>query len=331
MKGQEIKNEVGFGTSLELSDDGLTLVVGKADLVDEDVTRVYRYDTVLGTWEQLGEDIVEPGSDIAGFSVAISGDGNVIAIGDHGYYYYAGRVRVYEFNNVGWINRGNPLDGSSTPDELGFGHSISLSQNGNVVACGGPEETDFERPFTGSVQVFKWNAGANDWIPLGRQLFGTTSSFDNFGYSVSISDDETNPRVAVGAPNANIDGFLESGSVTIWEYDGLDWNQVGPTIVGQPASYQRLGSAVSIAGDGTHVAVGEPNDGTSRTGKVLIYFWNGYMWDETKALRGAEGSEFGKSLDLSGDGTAVSIGAPANFGTGYAEVFESNGDCEYQE
>ena len=326
LKGDIIEHEEGFGSSLELSDDGLTLVIGKSALEDQDVIRVYRYNPELNRWIQLGTNIIENASILAGFTVSISGDGTVIAVGDHGHDFFTGRVRVYEFDGTDWAIRGQPIDGSAFDVE--FGHSVSLSQNGNILACGAPREGLFS--FAGAVRIFKWNKGTTQWEPLGSDIESTDFLEARFGFSVSLSDSESNPRVAIGAPFAFTDFKLNSGSVTVWEFDGFFWNQVGSEIVGIPAPEQKFGLAVSIAGDGTHVAVGNPVGNPITTdGEVKVYFYNGNLWDETIPLSGdAFESGFGHSIDLSKDGTTLAVGASSRFRQGYTQVFESEDDCE---
>lgn len=326
LKGNIIEHEEGFGSSLELSDDGLTLVIGRSALEGQDIIRVYRYNPGLNSWIQLGTNIIENASILAGFTVSISGDGNVIAVGDHGHNSFTGRVRVYEFDGADWTIRGQPIDGSASDVE--FGHSVSLSQNGNILACGAPREGRFS--FAGAVRILKWNAGTTQWEPLGPDIESTDFFEARFGFSVSLSDSEINPRVAIGAPFAFTNFKLNSGSVTVWDFDGFFWNQVGPELVGTPAPEQKFGLAVSIAGDGTHVAVGNPVGNPITTdGEVNVYFYNGNLWDKTVPLKGdAFESGFGHSIDLSKDGTTLAVGASSRFRQGYAQVFASEDDCE---
>jgi hypothetical protein len=78
-------------------------------------------------------------TDLSGWSVSMSADGNVIAIGapyNDGNGYYAGHVRVYEWNVTAsdWSQRGTDIDGEAERDQSGG--SVSMSADGNVVAIG---------------------------------------------------------------------------------------------------------------------------------------------------------------------------------------------------
>ena len=87
-------------------------------------------------WIQTGNDIDgEAQSDESGSSVSISSDGTIVAIGapknaDAGH--YAGQVRVYQWNGASWTQMGNDIDGESVGAK--FGHSVSLSSDGMILA-----------------------------------------------------------------------------------------------------------------------------------------------------------------------------------------------------
>ena len=87
---------------------------------------------------QIGNDINgEIANDYSGWSVSLSADGSVVAIGatnnkDNGN--NSGHVRIYKNVNNHWTQVGGDIDGEAAEDELGY--SVSLSSDGNVVAVG---------------------------------------------------------------------------------------------------------------------------------------------------------------------------------------------------
>ena len=318
-KGGIITGEESFGSSVELSDDGLSIVIGSPSSNFQGLARVYRFDATSDTWEQIGPDITEYDSESAGNSVSISGDGQVVAIGDPLY----GRVMVYTFDGVGWTQRGNAIEGSQYGE---FGYSVSLTRNGNIVACGSPRGSNFN--IAGSVQILEWDG--SQWNPLGQEIESFLFELSRFGDSVSIADDESTPRIAVGSPEQTVDFQNMSGSVSVWEYDRQSqfWFQKGDDMIGIPTRNQKFGFSVSIAGDGTHVGVGLPF--SQGKGEAYVYFYNGDIWDAIDPLLGAEfGSDFGHSVDLSKDGTSLLVGASSPISLGYWQVFKSSKDCEY--
>ena len=107
-------------------------------------------------WVQIGHDLVgEAAGDKAGYSVSLSSDGKVLAIGAP-YGDVSGNVRVYHLvgsndSDVSWVQVGKNIIGDKAGDNAGF--SVSLSSNGKVVAVGSPGN-DNNGDNSGHVQVF---------------------------------------------------------------------------------------------------------------------------------------------------------------------------------
>ena len=326
-KGQRIEgdgNIDGFGNSIELSNDGLTVIIGHTTAENGGFARVFGFNSATNKWERIGTDLTQENTLLYGFSVAISGDGRIVAVGDADGY---GRVDVYQYDGTDWETRGPPMTGLSSFGE--FGYSLSLSLNGNIVACGAPRGGTYIYSIAGSVRILKWNPSVPGWEVLGAEIESSEFGSARFGASISMAEDETNPRIAIGSTNSMVDFKSASGSVSVWEYDDSSdsWSQVGQDMIGNPTAQQRFGSSVSIAGEGTHVAVGMP---LAVSGRAYVYFWNGNIWDEADPLDGNSfDSGFGSSVDLSKDGTSLAVGASSQSSQGYSQVFKSNKDCEY--
>ena len=330
LKGNIITGELDFGTSVELSDDGLTVVIGSPTANKKGLARVYRFNSTISEWQQLGKDIFDNDSANAGFSVSISGDGQIVAIGDPKYDEDYGRVEVYEYNSntEDWDIRGTSIPAPSYYDAGEFGASVSLSKNGKIVACGAPRVYAFRFSglINGLVRVLEWDGF--EWYPLGDDIFfENVIGITHFGEAVSLASDESNPRVAIASPGLEVESQLLSGAVSVWEYDRSEfsWKQLGQNVIGEPFESQFFGTSVSIAGDGTHIAVGIPY---YTTGQVFTYFWNGDTWEEDGPLTGTGLlASFGRSVDLSKDGTILIAGAPRTDKFGYWQTFESSKDC----
>ena len=117
-------------------------------------------------WDKLGQDIDgEAGDDFSGYSVSLSSDGTIVAIGapyndgndtsDSN----RGHVRVYKFtadtsdsNGGSWNKLGQDIDGEASDDYSGL--SVSLSSDGTIVAIGAIYN-DGNGPFSGRVRVYK--------------------------------------------------------------------------------------------------------------------------------------------------------------------------------
>ena len=142
--------------------------------------RIYQNNN--GTWEKVGVDIDgESYSDRFGYSVDLSADGSVVAIG--AFYNSAtgkqsGHVRLYKNNNGTWEKIGDDIDGEAAGDQSG--NSVSLSVDGSVVAIGAHGH-DFGR---GHVRIYQNNNGT--WQQIGDDIDGEAIG-DFFGSSVSLS------------------------------------------------------------------------------------------------------------------------------------------------
>ena len=101
--------------------------------------RVYQWDG--SSWNRLGTegDLDGEAGDEAGFSVALSSDGTIVAVGspyhDNPSENNNGTVRVYQLNGSSWNRLGTEgdLDGQ-TGDYAGF--SVALSSDGTILSVG---------------------------------------------------------------------------------------------------------------------------------------------------------------------------------------------------
>ena len=123
--------------------------------------------TIAFSWNQLGETIYGGAAgDQSGFSVSLSSDGKIVAIGacqHDGNGSNAGHVRVYEYNDdtLNWHQLGGDIDGEVEFDQSGF--SVSLYANGKIVAIG-TIENDGNCSGAGHVRVYGYDANCSNWI-----------------------------------------------------------------------------------------------------------------------------------------------------------------------
>jgi hypothetical protein len=219
---------------------------------------------------QLGADIDgEAKGDRSGNSVALSSDGNRVAIGapyNDGNGPQSGHVRVYSWSGAAWMQLGADIDSEARGDNSGA--SVSMSSDGNRVAIGAPAN-DGNDSNSGHVRVYSWSGAA--WVQLGADIDGEASD-DNSGKSVSMSSDGN--RVAIGAPY-NDDNGSQSGHVRVYSWSGTAWMQLGADIDGE-AKGDRSGNSVALSSDGNRVAIGaHSNDGNdSASGHVRVYGLN---------------------------------------------------------
>ena len=217
---------------------------------------------------KIGSDIDgEAAGDLSGFSVSLSSNGTIVAIGavnNDGTHTNAGHVRVYHQNVSGSRTEiGDDIDGEAAGDLSGY--SVSLSSNGSIVAIGAVHN-DGNGSNTGHVRVYQNVSGT--WTQLGSDIDGEAAN-DQSGYSVSLSSDGS--IVAIGAEYNDGNG-LSSGHVRVYQNVSGTWTQLGGDINGEAAG-NRSGNSVSLSGNGTIVAIGAShNDGNGlSSGHVRIY------------------------------------------------------------
>jgi hypothetical protein len=333
--GSDIDGEAAgdaSGWSVSLSDDGTIMAIGAInnDSGGSNAGHVRVYEYSSGAWSQKGADIDgEAIGDESGYSVSLSSDGSIVAIGainDDGSDSNAGHVRVYAWSGIAWVQRGADIEGEAADDNSG--HSVSLSSDGSIVAIGAHRNDD-GGSYSGHVRVYEYSGGS--WSQKGADIDGEAAG-DNSGHSVSLSSDGS--IVAIGA-RWNDAGGSQAGHVRVYEWNSgtSAWDQKGSDIDGE-ATDDNSGYSVSLNHDGTVVAIGahDNDDGPgSNAGHVRVYEYSGSSWSQKGAdIDGeAAGDNSGHSVSLSSDGSIVAIGAIYNDGTdsnaGHVRVYEYSG------
>lgn len=266
------KREFEFtGYSVSLSDKGNILALGAPFVVG--TARVYHWNSDSSEWIQLGQDIEgESILDAAGLAVAISGQGTRVVVGSPGNNENgpdAGQVEIYDWVNdsLKWIQMGSDLNGLATDDNFGF--AVDINAEGNRIIISAPRN-DEEGNNAGKIQIYEWDSTGQNWIQLGQDINGQNAD-DFAGRTVSISS--TGNRIVIGIPENDANGF-RSGQVRIfdWNQDSLAWLPYGRKINGEMLG-DGSGSAVSISGDGSLVAIGaESNDGNgANSGHTRVF------------------------------------------------------------
>ena len=218
-------------------------------------------------WAQLGTHIDGGAAhDYSGYSVNLSSDGTIVAIGSYGDDYAgtdSGSVSIFQYTNNDWAQLGTTINGDAAGDN--FGTSVSLSSDGTIVAIGADLD-DYAGTDSGSVSVFQYTN--NDWAQLGSTIDGEAVG-DYSGASVSLSSDGN--IVAIGAYGNDENGD-DSGHASIFQYTNNDWYQLGSDIDGDAAG-DNFGTSVSLSSDGTIVAIGADLDDYAGTdsGSVTIF------------------------------------------------------------
>ncbi len=265
--GEDSQN--GSGNSVSLSADGSIVAIGAPfnNGNGYKAGHVRIYENFNGTWTQIGNDIDgETEGDESGYSVCLSANGSVVAIGamhNNQNGSDAGHVRIYENINGNWTQIGNDIDGESSGDRSG--NSVSLSADGSIVAIGA-YLNDGNGNNSGHVRVYQNISGT--WTQIGNDIDGE-AMHDWSGGSVSLSTDGS--IVAIGARGNDGNGG-STGHVRIYQNINGNWTQIGNDIDGE-AIGDGSGFSVSLSSDGSMVAIGayaNDNNGDN-AGQVRVY------------------------------------------------------------
>lgn len=313
-----------LGAAVSLNADGDVLAIGATEASSFPSNQGFAqiYDWNGTNWVQRGLDIAgQTIGDNAGSGIDISDDGNVIIIGSSGHNgpagSFAGHIRIYAWNGTAWVQRGMNIDGAGSSDS--FGRRVRMSADGSVIASSSGGNDNANGSNAGHVRIFRWNGTA--WVQQGTDLEGIIGG-ENFGSAIDI--DNFGSTLVASSPSNGTNGG-SSGQTRVFDWNGATWVQRGASINGLGGS-SFFGSEVSISGDGNTFVASEPFLGA---GKIRIFNWDGAAWIETQQIDGeASGDQFGTSLELSDDGSAIIVGAYANAGggssnAGHARVFNT--------
>ena len=318
MDGEGIDDNSGW--SISLSPDGNRVAIGgiynDGNGDDSGHVRIYEWDG--SAWTQLGNDIDgEAAGDRFGQAVSLSEDGSIVAIGadqDDGSGSNTGYASIYEWDGSNWIQVGDNIEGEATSDR--FGHTISLSEDGSIVAIGA-DRNDGNGNDAGHIRIYELIDGT--WTLLGADIEGEFAG-DRFGYSISISADGT--RVAAGSDTHS----GAAGHVRIYDFDGSDWAQVGSDIDGEnPSDFS--GWSIDLSSNGNYIVIGAPfNDGNGDdAGHVRVYQFSDGDWTQVGSdIDGENANDVsGWSVSIAADGSRVAIGAVLNgTNSGHTRTFE---------
>src|SRR5690606_18779576 len=175
-KGADITGDASFdylGYYVSISTNGNVIAVGAYGhdgfASSAGLVRIFEWNGA--SWVQRGSDIYGENSlDYAGYTLELSGDGSIVAIGSYGNDNNgstSGHVRVFQWNGANYTQMGASIDGSASSDNSSRG--LALSSDGSTVAIGA-YLNDGNGTSSGQVRVFEWNGAA--WVQKGADVYG---------------------------------------------------------------------------------------------------------------------------------------------------------------
>ena len=304
-----------FGASVALSRDGSTMAVSahwessaansidgnQADNSIPHAGAVYIFTRAGNTWTQQAyvkasnTGSAPPGDgDQFGYSIALSGDGNRLAVGaidedsaaqgidgdqQDNSQPTSGAVYVFTRNGGTWAQeayaKGSHVEGRDL-----FGFSVALNFSGDTLVAGAFDESGASRTIngphdndaggSGALFVFTRQDGA--WSEQAYIKGSRNEESDQMGYAVDISDDGNTIAVGVGdeaclTPGINPPGCAADrpaiGGANIWVgaayvfvRNGAAWAEQAFIKANNPRPYNSFGSKLALSGDGDTLAVG---------------------------------------------------------------------------
>ena len=253
--------------------------------------------------------------DSFGSNVSISGDTALIgASGDDDQGDASGSAYVFVRNGNNWTVQAKLTASDGAADDE-FGVNVSISGDTAVV---GAHKNDEQGDDAGSAYVFVRNDGV--WAQQAKLLASDGTIYDNFGFSVSVSDD----TVVIGAFLDDDNGDA-SGSAYVFVRDGNSWLEQAKLTANDVAPNDIFGYSVSVSGNTALIGAGAFQE----DGSAYVFVREGDIWAEQAKLSVDEGAEwFGHNVSLSGNIAVIGAPGPA-YGYKFpasAYIFMRSGD-----
>ena len=344
-----------FGTSVALSANGTTAIVGDPGDGASGAATVYTYN---GTSWSSGTPLTAPDTaQYFGTSVALSADGTVALVGDPSGGVGYGAATVYEGPGFDTAVSLAPPDTARA-----FGTSVALGGPGGATALvgdsrGGPSSRGVANSFTGA----HWGTRTQLVEPANSKNFATSVALSASGSTAVVGDPTGNggtggayietfngsawstpaplvrpsgagafgSSVALGGTTALVGdptGGGGTGAATTYSGSGSTWSAGSPLT--PPLGATAFGTSVAVSEDGSTALVGDPEGGPTQVGTMTAYISDGGSWNlGTAVVSPANDYSFGSSVALSENGSTLLGGDPGDGSTpgGEVTVYTDNG------
>jgi cysteine-rich repeat protein len=271
-----------------------------------------------------------------GESVAVSDKGDTLAVGAPGdSEIFSGAVHVFVRSGAIWSPQLS-LAASHADENDDFGAEVALSNDGDTLAIGAPQEdsgaagiggnqADNSRDDSGAVYVFVRSDGS--WSQQAYVKASDPDDQDWFGANLTLSGD--GKTLAVAAREGD-----DVGAVYVFVREGDDWSQQVRLEASNKEAHDRFGTSLALSDDGNTLAVGashedsnatgidgnQGNDSADDSGAAYVFVRSNGVWSQqayVKASNTGAHDLFGASVALSGDGSTLAVGAPGVAGAAY--------------
>ncbi len=360
-----------FGLALTISADGNTVAVGASEErssatgvngnQNNDAApysgAVYVFVRAGTTWSQQAyvKASNTGADDRFGNAVALSGDGNTLAVGAYfeasagtgingggqgdNSAFIAGAAYVFTRTGSTWTQQAY-LKASNTGPSDWYGSSVALSFDGNTLAVGEMgDDSGTTSPFDSSLMtagsVFVYARTGTAWAQQAYLKASTPKFAAWFGSAVSLAADGNTLAVAANEDNSNATGVNgsqadtsagQAGAVYVFTRAGTAWSQQAYLKASNTSASDQFGTAVALSADGATLvctAWQEDSDATTvdgdqlneralNSGAAYVFTRAGSTWSQlayVKAPNAEAGDRFGMSAAVSADGGTLVFSA----------------------
>lgn len=320
-----------FGNTVAISADGSTIAVAaywesggakgvngnEADDTIPQAGAVYVFTRAGTAWTQqayikasntgtAGVGDVPGDGDQFGFSMALSDDGNTLAVGTTSEDSNASGINanqednsassagaVYVFSRTGstWAQQAY-IKSEATPMATGgdqFGYSVALNADGNTLAVGVYDEGGSARTINGPIDAMRNGSGAayvfartgGTWSRQAYVKTWNAEGGDSWGVSVALSDDGNTLAVGsidedclcTGIEQANQQAGLgdqkadtSAGAAAVFTRSGTTWSQQAYIKSSNISPNDWFGVRLVLSGDGNTLLLGAQNEDSGAQG-----------------------------------------------------------------
>jgi hypothetical protein len=336
-----------FGYAIAASADGTTVAVGapyedcscrgvnpqSIDNLATDAGAVYVFVKGPNGWTQQAyiKAAAVASYDAFGMTVALSGDGNTLAIGSPAKSISAGEVHVFARGGTVWKQRAvlTPANGDLADY---FGSALALSEDGGTLAVGSNGEdssgtgttasgSDNDEGGSGAVYVFSRASNGQSWSQTAFIKGSQSDAGDLFGVAVAL--DARGKTLAVGAERE-----AGTGAVDIYDLSSSTgtWSHASYVRATVCDADDLFGASVALSADGLRLAVGATGEDGAATGvngnasdnaapesgAAYVFTRAGAQWTQDAYIKASDvdsSDYFGGALALDERGETLAVSA----------------------
>lgn len=284
-----------YFASMDLSEDGNTLVVAGLSNDHTAEVRLFRWADEEDAWEHVSTVPLGDEEETTRPVVSIAANGLKLAVGDSRTIEtdiaetFRGSVRVFDLTQDSF-----ELLAQIQQTSL-WGSAVDLDDFGVRLAVGSPNMGAEESP---SVNAGRLTVVEGDNYDDVKGTFTGFEAHDGLGEVIAISG--FGGTLAAGMPLKSSEGLISAGQIRAWYQSGGEWVE-RPSITGETA--QGLGSQVQLSRDGQLLAAA-----SMLTETIQVYELNGSADAWVTVGAPLEGTSF----SMTGEGKEIAVVHPNN-------------------